>query len=128
MPFHYDKYCEGIAMVLKGESQKAETYVTHGTSLGTLREKMVGKLIRDETPERFRVETGLIRDQDKDCTSRQCDLLIHEPVDEAPLYRFDDFVIVNSSAARAVIEVKSNLTGTDFGSLLEPRKGDRSIY
>ena len=119
MSIHDDAFCQGVAKVLQGESQKAATYVTHGTSLGTLREKMVGNFIRHETPERFKVETGLIRSQIKQITSRQCDILVHEPWDEAPLYRYEDFVIVNASASRAVIEVKSNFTKEHFASMLK---------
>lgn len=119
MPLHHDTFCQGIAMVLRGESQKAAAYVTHGSSIGTLREKMVGTFVRHETPERFRVETGLIRDQGFDLTSRQCDILVHEPWDEAPLYRYEDFVIVHASAARAVIEVKSDFTQQHCTSFLK---------
>lgn len=119
MAFHNDDFCRGIAMVLQGESKRAATYVTHAASLGTLREKMVGNFVRHETPERFRVETGLIRNHARNLTSRQCDLLVHEPWATAPLYRYEDFVIVDDSAARAVVEVKSDLDKDNFEGFLD---------
>ena len=117
--FHHEQFIEGTAKVLQGESLKARPYVTHALSLGILREKMVGSLIRDETPERFKVETGLIRNHDRHATSRQCDLLIHESQNQAPLYRWEDFVVVHDTEARAVIEVKSNLNKEGFSDVLK---------
>src|SRR5436309_2238149 len=110
-----ENFYRGVAMVLHGEILKASSYVPHAGSLGVLREKMVRNFIRHETPERFRVETGLVRNHDKGETSRQCDLLIHEPVLTAPLYRWEDFVVVHHHAARAVVEVKSDLDKRGFG-------------
>jgi hypothetical protein len=112
------RFSQGIALVLQGESLKASCYVTHGTSLGTLREKMVSRFVRDETPDRYRVETGFIRNHQRGITSRQCDLLVHEPGVAAPLYRWEDFVVVEHQAARAVVEVKSDLDQDEFGKLL----------
>lgn len=106
-------------MVLNGESLKAQTYVPHGTSLGTLRERMVRSFLRDETPDRFRVETGLIRDHRRDRTSRQCDLLVHDQWTTTPLYRYGDFVIVDSNMARAVVEVKSDLDKAGVEGVLD---------
>jgi hypothetical protein len=124
---HYDNFCRGIALVLRGESQKAATYVTHNSSLGTLREKMVGTFIRDETPERFRVETGLIRNHERNVTSRQIDLLVHDPWNHAPLYRYDDFVIVHAPTARAVIEVKSYFDKDNFASFMDINSSVRFV-
>ena len=108
-------FVRGIAMVLRGECLKANAFVTHSGSLGTLRERMVQRFVRDETPDRFRVETGLINGHSS--TSRQCDLLIHEPDYRAPLYRWEDFVVVRSDTARAVVEVKTTLNQQGFNEL-----------
>lgn len=116
MAAHNVEFVRGIALVLQGECLKAKAHVTHSGSLGTLREKMVRKFITDETPERFRVETGLINGVSS--TSRQCDILVHEPNYHAPLYRWEDFVVARSDVARAVIEVKTTLNAQTFDELL----------
>ncbi len=118
MVFHKPDFCRGVAMVLQGESLKARAYVTHNASLGGLRERIVRRLIRDQTPSRFHVETGLVHNQSTRSTSRQCDILVHESVTRAPLYRWEDFVVVNSGEARAVVEVKSALNRETFEALL----------
>jgi hypothetical protein len=116
MAAHNVDFVRGIALVLQGECLKAKAHVTHSGSIGTLREKMVRKFVCDETPDRFRVETGLINGLST--TSRQCDILIHEPDYRAPLYRWEDFVVVRSDVARAVIEVKTILNAQAFEELI----------
>lgn len=118
MVFHKPDFCRGVAMVLRGESLKAGSYVNHRASLGGLREKIVRRLIRDQTPSRFHVQTGLIHCQPTQSTSRQCDILIHESASRAPLYRWEDFVVVHRGEARAVVEVKSVLNEQTFDELL----------
>jgi hypothetical protein len=115
---HIDDFCKGIAMVLQGESLKAKCYVTHNSSLGQLREKIVSRFVRHETPEKYRVETGLVRHHDAGITSRQCDLLVHDPGKASPIYRWEDFVVVRHFAAQAVLEVKSNLYKDEFKELV----------
>jgi hypothetical protein len=118
MVAHLDDFCKGVAMVLQGESLKALCYVPHGASLGSLREQMVRTFVRHETPEKYRVETGLVRNHDTGASSRQCDLLIHDPKETPPLYRWEDFVVIHAFAARAVVEVKSDLCSDTFTDLL----------
>lgn len=113
MRAHQPAFYSGVAQVLAGEDAKARTYVRHGTSLGTLREKMVAKFIRDETPGRFEIGTGFVcvpraGDPPK-ALSRQCDLLVHDSSNYAPLYRWEDFVVVEAEAAQAAIEVKTKI-------------------
>lgn len=110
-------FVRGIAMVLKGECLKAKAFVTHSGSIGTLRERMVRRFVIDETPDRFRVETGLIRGAAS--TSRQCDLLIYDAEHRAPLYRWEDFVVITSANAKAVIEVKTMLNQQGFNELTD---------
>src|SRR5262245_834696 len=114
MVFHKLEFCRGVAMVLQGESMRAGCYVSHNASLGGLRERIVSRFIRDETPSRFHVETGLIHNLKTETTSRQCDILVHESANRAPLYRWEDFVVVPSQEARAVVEVKTTLNESGF--------------
>lgn len=111
-------YTRGIADVLNGENRKASCYVTHPGWLGTLREKIVGTFIRESTPDKFRVETGFIfSDASGGQSSPQCDLLVHDCFNYAPLYRWQDFVVVRSVAAKAAVEVKTTLDSREFGKI-----------
>jgi len=89
----------------------------------------VARLVRNETPERYRVETGLIRDaaSQNPTNSRQIDLLVHDPTTIVPLYRWEDFVVVSSFAAKAAIEVKSTLDRARFDELIEMHLSVRAV-
>jgi hypothetical protein len=121
---HDPDFLRGVGLVLQGESLKAQAYVNHNLSLGTLREKMVRSFIRHETPERYRVETGLIRlqpnhiDPRDGINSRQCDLLIYDSRRHSPFYRWEDFVVVRHEDARAVVEVKTTLNRQEFEDIV----------
>ena len=127
MVFHKPDFCRGVAMVLQGESLRAGCYVNHNASLGGLREKIVRRFIRDQTPGRFQVETGLIHNTESGETSRQCDILIHESANHAPLYRWEDFVVVQRREATAVVEVKTTLDEKGFGDLLNIQRSLVSV-
>jgi hypothetical protein len=125
---HPDAFIRGIALVLKGESEKARCYVDHNASLGVLREKIVARFIRNETPERYRVETGQIRRGDHEpCNSRQIDLLVYDATDEPPLYRWEDFVVVRDTVAKAAIEVKTRLNLARFRELVAMHASVRKV-
>ncbi len=129
MTAHPNDFARGIAWVLQGESLKAGCYVDHAHSLGGLREKILARLIKNETPEQYRVETGFIRDHQgrTPTNSRQIDLLVHDPTHTPPPYRWEDFVVVRWDAARAAVEVKSKLDAQRFQELLDLHESVREV-
>ena len=118
MSAHSIEFCRGIAKVIQGESEKAASYVKHGVSLGTLREKIITRLLRDNTPGAWDVETGFVLDGKTQEVSRQCDVLVHDSSGVAPYYRWENFVVVDSQQAKSVIEVKSELDKETFKDIL----------
>jgi hypothetical protein len=125
---HPQDYWLALAQQLDAESRKAAVYVSHRASLGAAREAILRKLITAETPGPFKVKTGLIREQEVEKeprVSRQCDLLIYNPHSDPPLYRMEDFVVVDRRVASAVIEVKSNLENKEFTEIIQVWKAAR---
>jgi hypothetical protein len=111
---HPDAYWKAVALGIEAENRKATVYIKHDLSLGIAREAILRRVLINETPGPFEVKTGLIRvsrpgDPADGHTSKQCDLLVYNPHTDPPLYRMDDFVVVPQSAARYVVEVKSDL-------------------
>lgn len=68
---------------------------------------MVGSFIRASTPDKYRVLTGFIFDVVSEIASPQIDILICDCHELAPLYRWEDLVVVQHAAARAAVEVKT---------------------
>ncbi len=115
---HNEAFCRGIAQSIKGERAQAAAYVEHGPSIGTLRERIVRNLLVRETPRRFEVDTGFIINSSVSKKSLQCDILIHDTWQGAPVYRYNDFVIVDQRFAKMAIEVKSKLYEKEFSNIV----------
>ena len=95
----------------------------HSTSEGDYCEALVKEFLRRTLPRHVSVDSGFIRrvseaDWSKSSSSLapgapiatpQLDIIVHDSIDYAPLFRSEDFVVVLPEAARAVIEVKKRL-------------------
>ncbi len=99
----------------------------HFPSIGSYKERILAKALRDFLPKQFEVGTGFVlfpRERDADIDpdffdelnqasfspSKQCDLIIFDSSTVPVLFRDDDFVIVRPESVIAVIEVKGALS------------------
>lgn len=96
---------------------------TDYTAPGTACEELIRELVRDVLPSRFSVDKGFIhgrREVDgQSVHSPEIDVLIHDSHTYAPLFRMGDFVIVQPSAVRGVIQVKRTMTSDKLRKGLE---------
>ena len=83
-------------------------------TLGSSREELLRGLLQKYLPERYHVATGFMSGY-----PRQLDVLIYDRIDHAPLFREGNLVVVDATAVRGVIEVKSVLTHGELRSALE---------
>lgn len=81
---------------------------SHWLSVGTYKESLIRRLLRQRVPRDYEVSTGFVMSslEDKRLISRQIDVLIWNAARFAPFFRDGDFVIVPPEACRAAIEVK----------------------
>lgn len=87
---------------------------THHTHPGTLCEVLIRDLLRRNVLKRMAVDKGYVygrstRADGKEDHSPEIDILIHDTQDHRPLFRLDDFVIVQPDAAIGFIQVKRRL-------------------
>ena len=86
--------------------------VNHNLSVGLILEEILREFLRAVLPGRFGITQGFIA---MGATlSRQCDIIIYNCVDYAPLYLAGDIKIVPSESVAAVIEVKSSINFERF--------------
>ncbi len=86
--------------------------VNHNLSVGLILEEILREFLREVLPGRFGITQGFIA---MGATlSRQCDIIIYNCVDYAPLYSAGDIKIVPSESVAAVIEVKSSIDSKRF--------------
>lgn len=86
--------------------------VNHNLSVGLILEEILREFLREVLPGRFGITQGFIAMGTK--LSRQCDIIIYNCVDYAPLYLAGDIKIVPSESVAAVIEVKSSINFERF--------------
>jgi hypothetical protein len=108
----------------------------HYPSLGTYKERLLARTIRDYVPKSLGVGTGFVLFPHEDANpssgqnhdplnksaftlSRQCDILVYDANSYPPVFRDEDFVVLRPEAVRAVIEVKGTLNRPETNSIIE---------
>jgi len=111
------EFFESVARKLAAEAQMASQWLQdkHWPSVGSSREAVLRRFLATYLPKRMVCGTGFILGTDGEL-SRQCDLLVYEPFDSAPLYVDEAFVVVREEAARLVIESKSTVNKAEFAA------------
>jgi hypothetical protein len=96
---------------------------SHWTAPGTLCEVLLRDIIRRMLPSSYSVDKGFIfgrRTVDgKEVHSPEIDILIHDSSQYSPVYRLDDFVIVQPAAVRGVIQVKRTLNACQLDAAIK---------
>jgi len=106
----YKKYVRQKIEILKQKTNLIRPLVTaHPSTVGVFYEMILKKFVRDFLPNRYKVGTGFVMDIENNSLSRQIDILIYEDDAFAPIYQDEDFLIVESCAVSAAIEVKASI-------------------
>lgn len=101
-------------------------FATHRPSAGGNREVFVGDFLRENLPQNFGVDTGLILSQSGEF-SNQADLLIVDQTWNAPLYPTSPNRIWLVEAVYALIEVKTRLSPSDLSDALTKCKRFKNL-
>lgn len=88
----------------------------HNLSRGLIAECVLREFLCSFLPGTAKVSQGFI--EWNGTLSHQCDIIIYNKIQYAPLFSYGDIEIVPSSAVYAVIEVKTNIDAKKFGKLL----------
>lgn len=88
----------------------------HNLSIGLICEEILREFLRQSLPNRIGVVQGFVCENR--CLSQQCDIIIYDSLNYAPLSTFGDIHIIPSEAVFSVIEVKSSLNFSGFSSAL----------
>lgn len=112
-----EKYLNLIKDEFFTKINRVTLFTKHAPSIGFGNEEILRNFLKTHIPERFAVGTGFIFLNNNN-VSRQCDLLIYDKVNYAPLFKEGDFVIIHPEAVAAVVEVKTTLSKKElFGSI-----------
>lgn len=88
----------------------------HNLSIGLFAENILRHFLREVLPKKAVVTQGIISHNGR--LSNQCDIIIYNGLEYAPIYTFSDFDIVPSESVYCVIEVKSSISRKTFTKTL----------
>src|SRR5690349_15882290 len=114
------EYWQAVAKGIDAEDEKASLFIKHNLTVGTAREEILRDLMRRQTPEPFRVQTGFIHQilPDQQYCSPQCDIVVYDPSIAQPDYHIGELVVVARWPAKAIVEVKTYLDNEEFEKLM----------
>ena len=76
---------------------------------GDYTEALVRDFIRRIIPQKFRVGHGIVYNPKTEQSSKECDVIVYDISEAAPLFESQDLVIVDSNQVRIVMQVKSTI-------------------
>jgi len=109
-PFDIDRLFEGSLQRLQAEAEYFSRLTDHNPELGRLNESHLVALLRSYLPPKYGIGTGFIAcGGDNPQQSPQCDIILYDALNNAPLYKSDTWSIYPIEMVYGVIEVKTKL-------------------
>jgi len=109
-----ESYYRLVGESLLNKLQQVRQFIKkHNPTIGLLTEEIPREFLKEHLPNSVSVEQGFVMDE-KGNISKQCDILIYDSHNFAPLYRINDVVIIPSVSLIAIIEVKTSMTKEIF--------------
>lgn len=88
----------------------------HKPSLGFMAEAILRNFLKSVLPQKVTIGQGFVECGGE--LSYQCDVILYDAINYAPLYSYGEIVIVPHDSVFAVIEVKTNIDSKRFGDTL----------
>lgn len=103
-----------LVLLLK---QARELVPNHNPSLGYIGEEILRAFMQANIPKRYKVAQGFVSDGSR--TSSQCDIIIYDQVNYAPLYTYGNIDVLPAKSVVATIEVKTSVNRQSFCEVLK---------
>lgn len=117
--FHLEQLMQGTIKQLKTEAGYFSTLTSHNPEKGRLNETHLVNLLRRYLPPKFGVGTGFIVSGGNHVQeSSQCDIIIYDPLNNAPFYSSDAWQIYPIEMVYGVIEVKTKINKNEIRDAL----------
>jgi hypothetical protein len=110
--FDINDLLSGYLNQLRVEAKYFSNQIEHNGEKGHLNETHFRAILRRFLPKRFGIATGFIVSTNGGQLSPQCDIIIYDAINNAPLYESEAFSVFPIEMVYAVIEVKTNLSNS----------------
>lgn len=91
--------------------------IRHNLTIGMLAEDLLRDLLRMLLPQKVSISQGFITDGE--LYSHQCDIIIYDSYNFAPIFKTDSLVILPACSVIAVIEMKTTMGKKQFNKTIE---------
>lgn len=103
-----------LVLLLK---QARELVPNHNLSVGYIGEEVLRSFLQANIPKRYRVTQGFVSDGSSN--SPQCDIIIYDQMNYAPLYSYGSIDVIPAKSVIATIEVKTSVNKKSFCEALK---------
>jgi hypothetical protein len=113
--FLRSEFWRAIHQLMEAENRQIEIFIHHNHSRGVAREALLRSIILRYTIAPYVVRNGFVHTDDpRNAPHKQCDLLVYDPSIHQPYYQIEELVVAPKEAAKAIVEVKSDLDAEQF--------------
>jgi hypothetical protein len=127
-PLDIDSLFEGSLQRLRVDAEYFSRLTDHNPELGRLNETHLVSLLRAYLPPKIGIGTGFIASGgDRPRQSPQCDIILYDALNNAPLYTSDAWSIYPIEMVYGVIEVKTTLNKRELEDAFEKCAQIRSM-
>lgn len=116
-PIEYNQLFRNRLLELQNQLKQARCVIpNHMPSFGFMAEEILRSFLKSVLPQKVAVGQGFVEcDGELSC---QCDIILYDAINYAPVYSFGEIVIVPYNSVFAVIEVKTSISAKRFGDVL----------
>ena len=116
-PIKHNQLYRKRLLELQNQLEQARCMIpNHKPSLGFMAEAILRNFLKSVLPQKVTVGQGFVECGGE--LSYQCDIILYDAINYAPLYSFGEIVIVPHESVFAVIEVKTTIDAKRFGETL----------
>lgn len=116
-PIKHNQLYRNRLLELQNQLEQARCMIpNHKPSLGFMAEAILRNFLKSVLPQKVTVGQGFVECGGE--LSYQCDIILYDAINYAPLYSYGEIVIVPHDSVFAVIEVKTSIDSKRFGDTL----------
>jgi len=116
-PIKHNQLYRNRLLELQNQLEQARCMIpNHKPSLGFMAEAILRSFLKSVLPQKVSVGQGFV--EYGGVLSYQCDIILYDAINYAPLYSFGEIVVVPHDSVFAVIEVKTSIDSKRFGDTL----------
>jgi hypothetical protein len=114
-----EEFYDSLKSELLARNAALKALTKHSKLKGDYTEALVRDVLRRLVPQKYKVGHGIVYNAQTGDNSGECDVIIYDVSEAAPLFESQDLVIVDAKHVRIVMQVKSTLDSSAMKDAIE---------